>query len=157
MKKTLVIILCLAVLLMPCAAFADTSQDIPVYINGNRTDLSIEPELVNGMCMVPFVELGRKICGINANLIMDPVTGSCSGVMSYNGSFTSVTAGTNDATSTSFGFLKLDAASYFNREDLMVPLSLFNVLAEHGVYVSFDWADPRIEITTAYAQNCPFF
>lgn len=157
MKKALILILSVAIMLLPCGVFANSEQMIHVYVNGTGVELNIQTELVNGVCMVPLMELSGKICGSRAKVFMDPYTYVYDGTLSYGDSFTTVKVGTNEAFSKNFGPIKIDAAPYLNRGDLMVPLTMFNVLADQGVYVSYDYVEHRIEITTANVLGQPSF
>ena len=149
MKKVLGLILCMAIVLMSFPSFAYAEKETYIYFNGSRVELQIHPEFVNGICMVPLVELSEKTHILRGRVFMDPYTYSYSGTLSYGSSFTSFSAGTNEAFNTSFGPIKLDVAPYVNREDLMVPLTLFNILSDQGVYVRYDYMENRIEIMTA--------
>ena len=149
MKRFLMLILCMAIVLMSFPTFAYDEQEPYIFFNGSRVELQIHPEFVNGICMVPLVELSEKTHILRGRVFMDPYTYSYSGILSYGRSFTAFSAGTTEAFNTSLGPIKLDAAPYVNREDLMVPLTLFNILSDQGVYVGYDYNENRIEIMTA--------
>lgn len=157
MKKVIILTLCMAILFIPCMAFADSEQAIPVYINGARVELEIQPEMMNGVCMVPLSELSRKTHVLGTRVFMDPSEWRYIGILSYGGISTSVEDGKYEAFNSRFGPVMLNAAPYMNREDIMVPLTLFNVLADQGVYVRYDWNDQRIEITTANMLGWSFY
>lgn len=149
MKKAIVYILCIAVLLMPCSAFAETELDWTLYINKARVELQTRPDMLGNVCMVPVGEICRRLRtgdittgGGRINVASYDHINTV--VVEYNGVRTAVTAGSEIA----YGAdpRRMDAAPYYKNGELMVPLDFFLIIGDLGSTTAYSVFDARVEI-----------
>lgn len=150
MKKLLVFILCAALLIMPCSAFGYSGQGVELYYNGDRVFYLKQPELMGDIWMVPMFET-CKMLGIRASVYIG--TDDPNGSFAIEDVYVSVKAGLKQAYHNYNGWFGLDAVPYVSGDDIMVPVTVFNVLRDKGIYTSYTLSPERIDIYRLWAQS----